>query len=102
MKKLKEKIKEKFLEITTAASIPQTVLPQDVVSSWKKSIDYDFAMKRKFSYYDILFKTKNVGRGHKGHMTKTQNGLEKAMTFHKLDPQKTIKQLYDLYPPKYF
>lgn len=102
MGKLKEKIKEKFLEITTSMDIPETPLPLDVIDKWNKTLDYDFSMKRKFSYFDIVLKTKNVGRGFKGHLTKTQNGLNKAIEFHKLDPKATMKQLYHLYPPKYF
>jgi len=97
-------IKDIFLEITTTVDIPNvpTKLPDDVVDAWKKTLDYDLKMKNKFSYPDVNMKTKYFSRGFKGHLTRAQNNLQKTIQFHKLDPNKTIKQLYSIYPPKYF
>jgi len=104
MKDIK-KPKEIFLEITSSDSIPADAvvqLPKDVIDAWNDSLDYDFKMRRKFSYYDVVFKSKSVGRGYKGHMTKQQNRLKRKIEFHKLDQNKTVKELFKLYPPKYF
>lgn len=96
--------KKNVNEITTTSAIPSDAIkiPDDVIKKWNKTLDYGFKMRRKFTYYDVVFKTKRLNRGYKGHLTRTDNDLRKAIEFHKLDPHKTVKQLYHLYPPKYF
>lgn len=96
------KFKEKFLEITGTNSIPSTPIPMDIVDAWKKTIDYDFRLKRKYSYYDVVFKTKNITSGFKGHVTRSQNKLKQVIDDNKLDHNETVKRLYRLHPPKHF
>lgn len=94
-----------FLEITSSDAVPADggfKLPGDVVDAWKASLDYDKRMKRKFSYFDIAFKTDRVTRGHKGHITKTQNTLVRAIEAHGLDVNETVKRLYQFHPPRHF
>ena len=96
--------KDMFTEITTSAAVPADgfKIPDCVVRAWKASLDYDRKMKRKFSYFDVAFKSKTMTPGHKGHMTRAQNKLVTTIKANNMDVNATIKQLYKLHPPKHF
>ena len=88
---------KKFKEILTE----EKEIPETVVNAWKDVIDYDAKMKQKFSYFDVMFKSKSFTSGYKGHMTKAHKKFENAVKEHNLDMNTAIKKLYNLYPPKY-
>lgn len=91
-------------ELTTSSAVPNipAALPDGVIKAWKRTLDYDKTMKRKFSYYDVLFKTKNVTAGHKGHVTRAHNKLKSEIENNGLDVNETVKRLYKLHPPTHF
>ena len=99
-------MKELFIEATTTADVPSdpvgNKLPVAVIDAWNTSLDYDKSMKRKFSYYDVAFKTDQVTPGHKGQITRKQNELIRTIQDHNLDVNATVKTLARLYPPKHF
>jgi hypothetical protein len=92
-------------EVTTSSAVPNAPagqLPQPIITAWNRTLDYDRKMKRKFSYFEVAYKKGSMTSGFKGHMTRAQNGLIKAIEDHDMDVNSTIKKLYQLYPPKHF
>ena len=84
-------------EVTVAGDV---AIPDVILGNWNKANEYNYAMKQKFSWYSVWFKDKDVTRGHKGQMTKTENRLIKSIEDAGLDVNKTIAKLYNLCPPR--
>lgn len=96
-----------FLEQTTTSALPSgvvggiTQLPGPIVNCWNKYLDYSYNMKRKFGYFPVTMKDKSFTRGHKGQLTKHELNLKTTIIQHKLDVDKTVLDLFRLYPPKF-
>lgn len=101
MKSIEEIFNEVLNEMTVTGDVATPDIPLGVVSSWKKMVDYTNMMNKKFTFHSVAYKTSDVSRGHKGHLTKFEKKFTKIVDDSKLDMNETVKRLMNIYPPKY-
>lgn len=93
MKNFKEFIKEEN---------DQDSLPQEIVDKWEKLLKYDFKLKKKFNYFDVTFRSENLTKGYKSHVTRYVNKLTSLIKQYNLDTEETLKKLQSSFPSKHF